>query len=352
MFKYVFIPAEESEPISSKSLSKAGGLSADELSKTAKEYFFEQSGGAARKIIIDNASPAEKKQIAKQIRDQYASTPSASQINSMEDDALLEIIKSTQASATCEITCITVPTPTNSHQAVSMYGDDNARNRDSPFNKRATDLMRATGHGLPADNSNADGKPSGIFGDVFVGRCHDNEVADIWERVDFTEDDITGDLSKVEWCRTARKKGGGGGHGGAPASLSSTLSNMTAQQNGAGANASAIGAGAAPSTGTTGTPGDNEENGYKWSQTDDEVEIRFAVPSNTKAKYVKVKYGIQSLKVSMSGTTLCEGETWGHITVDDSTYTIQDDSDTGGRELCITLGKKEAEQWNYAVMKK
>ncbi len=346
MFKYVFIPAEDSEPVSTREASKEGGLSDDALSKAAKEYFFEQSGGAARAKMLDNATPEEKKKIAQQIRNQYKSSPSESQINSMNDDQLIDIIRSTQASATCEITCLTVPTPLNNQKAVSMYGDDNARTRDLPLNKRATNLMRACGHGLPHDSVNEDGKPSGIFGDVFVGRCHDDEVKDIWERVDFTEDDIAGgngDLSQVEWCRTARKKGGGGGHGGSAASLSNTLSNMAAQKGASPGNTQAI---------ASAVPGELEENGYKWSQTDEEVELRFAVATGTKAKYVKVKYGVKSLKVSVSGSTLCDGETWGEIVVDESTYTIQDDIGTGGRELCISLGKKEQEEWNFAVMNK
>ena len=60
------------------------------------------------------------------------------------------------------------------------------------------------------------------------------------------------------------------------------------------------------------------------------------------------------LKVTVAGQTLCDGETWGDVAVDECTYTIQDDTDSssGGRELCITLGKKDSSQWNYAVMKK
>lgn len=342
LFKYVFIPAAESEPITVQTASKAGGLSDDALAKNAKQYFFEQSGGSAKAEALAKASPEEKKQIAQNVREQYASSPAAKQLNEMNDDAIINLIQSTQNSATCEITCLTVPTPLNGHMAVSMYGDDNARNKDYALNTRATNLMKACGHGLPADASNEDGKPSGIYGDVFVGRCHDNELEDIWEREDMLPEDVEGDLSKVEWCRTARKKNGGGGHGGAAANLSNTLQNMS---KGSGGNSNAIAAG--------GNPGDQEENGYKWSQTDDEVELRFSVAPGTKAKYVKVKFGFKTLKVSVAGQTLCDGDTWGKVSVDESTFTIQDDPDSNGRELCITLAKKdEGETWNFAVMNK
>ena len=70
-----------------------------------------------------------------------------------------------------------------------------------------------------------------------------------------------------------------------------------------------------------------------------------------KAKYVKVKFGQKTLKVTVTGQTLCDGETCGDVVVDDSTYTIQDSSDSpnGGRELCITLGKRNNGHWNYAI---
>ena len=344
MFKYVLIPAVESEPITTLEASKAGGLEDDALGKNAKQYFFEQSGGAERANNLDNATPEEKKQLAQQVRDQYSS--SNSQLNDFDDDAIINILKSTQGSATCEISCLTVPTAINDHKAVSMYGDDNARTKDLPMNPRATALMKACGHALPADASNEDGKPSGMYGDVFVGRCHDNEMADVWERVDLTADEVEGDLEKVEWCRTARKKGGGGGHGGTTAaSLSNTMQNFSKQQG------AAASAGALPSPG--GVPGETEENGYKWTQSSDEVEIRFAVAAGTKAKYVKVKFGFKSLKVTLAGQTLCDGETWGNVAVDESTFTIEDCPDSEGRELCISLGKKDAgEQWNFAVMSK
>lgn len=226
MFKYVFIPASESEPILSHTASKQGGLSNDALAQTAKHYFFEKSGGAQRARALDHASPESKAQLVQQIRQEYSASSSA--IQTMDDEAILHLYKSTHASATCEIICLTVPTALNGYKAVSMYGDDNARNKNYPFNKRATELMKACGHALPSDGSNEDGKLSGVYGDVFVGRCLDDEIKDIWERVDMDVEEVEGDLDKIEWCRIARKKGGGGGHGGSSAaSLSSTLQNMS-----------------------------------------------------------------------------------------------------------------------------
>ena len=72
-----------------------------------------------------------------------------------------------------------------------------------------------------------DGSLGGVFGDMFVGRCKDDEVGDVWERVDFTMDDVATDTPKdLEWCRVAQERGGGGGHSAsASPSLSAMMSN-------------------------------------------------------------------------------------------------------------------------------
>lgn len=61
----------------------------------------------------------------------------------VSDDALLTLATNT----TCEITALTVPYAKNANTAVSMYSDDKAKNKNLPFNKKATALARACGHG-------------------------------------------------------------------------------------------------------------------------------------------------------------------------------------------------------------
>merc|ERR1712224_493500 len=111
----------------------------------------------------------------------------------------------------------------------------------------------------------------------------------------------------------------------------------------------------AANTATTDNPATSK--GYTWSQSEDEVEIRFVVPKETKTKNVKVKFGTKSLKVSLEGIEcdkpiLLEGETWDKIEVDGSTFTIQDEPNAQptGRELCVSLEKQTPEQtWNYPI---
>ena len=80
-------------------------------------------------------------------------------------------------------------------------------------NRRATELLVACGHNIttePSPNTVSIGAapPGGICGDAYVARCHDDEMADVWERVDFTIEDSN---PRADWCSVARQPGGGGG---------------------------------------------------------------------------------------------------------------------------------------------
>lgn len=341
-FKYILIPANDSQPIQELEGDTSGGLSDDFLSKTAKEYFYTQNGGDRRAAALDNASPEERKLLADKVRSQYGggSDQASEQLKAMDDDALIGMFRASEASATCEIIALTVPTALNKHRAVSIYADDNARNRNLPHNKRASALMSACGHSKSSSSSSGDG---GVAGDVFIGRCHDNEAQDIWVRVDFTKEDVDGDLDTMDWCKVARTKGGGGGFGGSGGAAS--LSGMMSNALGGGANTG----GGMASNDATNSGEQTTDDGYVWSQTEDEVELKFSVAPGTKARDVKVKFQSKALQVSVSGENICNGETFGNLILDDCTYTIQDVAGKDNRELCVILGKKTPENWSWAI---
>ena len=199
----------------------------------------------------------------------------------------------------------------------------------------------ACGHNIsnePSPNRTAIGAapPAGVCGDVFVGRCHDDEIADIWERVDFTVEDAN---PRSEWCDVARQPGGGGGGGhsaaaggggGGARSLSSLMNQNAAAMDSSGFR-------------------EGKADGYTWSQNDEEVELRFPVASGTKAKYVKINFGKTKLKVVVAGQTLLNGTLGGTVEVDDSTFTIEDANGGTSKELCVTLGKKEGNTWPFVI---
>mmetsp|Transcript_38365 Transcript_38365/g.81876 ORF Transcript_38365/g.81876 Transcript_38365/m.81876 type:complete len:354 (-) Transcript_38365:1300-2361(-) len=350
MFKYVFIPADDSRPLEVREGDKSGGLSDDVLSKEAKAYFYASSDKGARAAALENATPEQRKVLADQLRNEVraasSASPYASQMAAMDDDALIGIMRTTHTSATCEITALTVPTPLNQQRAVSIYSADDARTQNLPYNRRATELLVACGHnitGVPTPSTTSIGAapPGGICGDAFVGRCVDDEIKDVWERVDFTIEDAN---PRSEWCDVARRQGGGGSPGGAGGGGGlRSLSGLMNQ------NAAAITAG--PGAGADGGNSfrEGKGDGYAWSQNDEEVELRFPVSAGTKAKYVKVNFGTSKLKVVVAGQTLLSGALGGTVDVDDSTYTIEDANSGTGKELCVTLGKKEGNTWPFVI---
>jgi hypothetical protein len=278
-FQFVRIPADSSEPIESLFLSKEGGLSDDALIAHAKEYFSIQTGNHERAQALAAASPGERQVIAAQVRQQLAISDDSAKtrLDELTDDQVINIIFKSQLQSACDIMALTVPTANNNHRAVSLYSAESSKQHGMPQNDRATALVTACGHAVN----------DGIYGDVFVGRAHDDEMGDVWTRDDFTVADAD---PKAEWCRTARSQGGGGGSG---SSAASSLSNIV-QQQGSG-NVQVIPTNqqtqsVPQSFGENGAPA-VQGQGYAWTQDNEEVELKFQVPGGTKAKYCKVDFG-------------------------------------------------------------
>ena len=342
-FPFVLIPADDAQPLEVRTASRSGGLSDDALLRVAKGYFQDRSGNRAKLDQLERLSEEERAALAVQLRAQAGNSPQA---QALSDEQLIGFLRTGYESSSCEISALTVPTADNSQVAVSMYAADDSRGRGLDPNRRATELMVACGH-LPPQGE--DGIPPGVCGDVFVGRCRDDEAGDVWQRLDFGPDDAD---PRAEWCREARRPGGGGGKSGAGGAggggaagagggaSAPSLSGLMAQyaQGGSGSGV------AMPAVASSGG------EIFKWSQNDEEVELKFSVARGTKAKYVKVNYSKRKVKVTVAGQTLVNGETGGDIVADDCTYTLQDDPDNAdGRELCVTLGKADASNWPYAI---
>jgi hypothetical protein len=225
----------------------------------------------------------------------------------------------------CDISALTIPTSQNNYTAVSLYtaGGD-------VLNPRATKLV--VGCGMDTT----------VNGNVFVGRCIDNEPGDIWERVDFTIADVD---PSSDWCKLARSSSSGSSSRSSPTSLSSILQ----QQMQGGQGTTMVNA-----TETTDTFGTNgtcvTESWGSWSQTKDEVELKLVVPQGTKSKDVKIHFQRTHLSIQVHGVELVEGTTFDPIIVDDCTYTIQNEGPAQQREVCVSLAKANSRvTWSYTV---
>ena len=325
-FQYVLIPANTSALPITKTGSTAGGLEKDELVQNAKEYFFQQSDASKHVKALKNASPEQRTELAEQFKKQ-PSNANNPHLHKLSNEQILQLLESTHATPSCEIIALTIPTRGNGYQAVSMYISQFTDGMS--LNKTASGIVLACGHGLPEA---AGQKQPGIYGDVFVGRAKDDEAGDEWKRLDFTPDDL---LPNSSWIQVARTPGGGGGTGGGSSAAAPSLSGSVMQQLRLGGDETEN----ATLAETTPMIEEEEDLGYTWDQTDDEVEVKFKCDASTKGKDVQVQFARTSLKVQVKGETLVDGKTGGSVVVDDCTYTLQDEGT--GRELCIVLGKLE-----------
>ena len=319
-FTYVYIPEDDNEAVQLLEGDGAGGLTEDKLTRSVKE-FFSGSGTAASGGSSSTAlTAAQEGVLASEIRSSaIRAGGNASQLAAVSDAALVAI----HNSSSCEITALTVPTSSNSYRAVSMYSDDKAAGKGLLANRRATELARACGHGSAA-----------VLGGAFVSRYHDNEEQDIWERVNFSIEDASPDSA---WCTA----GGGGGGTGSGSSLSGMLDQFRGQQGGqGGSDVMQMGRALPSQSGVR----EIQEGSYKWSQGDDEVELKVPVEGGVSGKDVKVKFHASSIEVNVKGEALLRGDLGGGVLIDDCTWCL----DNG--ELQITLGKRDGSQrWECAI---
>jgi hypothetical protein len=351
-FRYVLIPVDESQPIEERTADKSGGLTDDALIHEARQYFHRLTGAETRAKYMESvhADPEQRKIFARQIRERLSETPHVnhSSLEDLDDDQIFDMFQQNQMEPTCDIVVLTMPTRMNGFTAVSMYVAEHSRQLYAP-NTRATALMVACGHVMDAAVSSS----AAVHGDVFVGRAKDDEqsVDGIWERLDFLQKDAD---PGAEWCRIARSPEGGGGRSGGtpPASLSNLVQQQNLQVLAADSNSN----GTFQNTqfGMNGAPPVVESWG-KWSQTDEEVELRFVVDAGTKAKDCNVTFGRRHLRVQVSGQTLLSGSTFDDILHDECTFTLHDmmmqmDNEESARELCVTLMKAETgPTWPFAI---
>ena len=215
-----------------------------------------------------------------------------------------------------------------------MYTDDKAKNKSLLLNVRATVLARACGHG-----------EAQIFGDAFVSRYHDDEVKDIWKRINLSIEET---LPTSQWC-----KGGGGGLGkGSGSSMSSVMANMGKTEANGGVKKMGPGVGSAKpesvivSDGEQPVAGQKAGQNHRWTQEPSEVELRIEVDKLVNAKNVIIKFSAKHLKVSVAKDVVVDAVLGGNVIIDECTYTIQDNIVNESRDLIITLGKANAKNWD------
>jgi hypothetical protein len=325
-FTFVLIPCDINQPIQEIQESKSGGLEKDALLQYANQYFATQ-------------------------RKQHVSTS----INDPQQSMIDKITPSVN------ITAVTVPTKDNHYVACSLYSINvsTASSDVPPINTCANEILTACGHTVVVTTTSSDNNDgtagNAIYGDAFCGRAYDDETKE-WERLDIYANEIN---ASADWCRIARKVGGGGGIGRTTTSSLSSIAQQISNQKKSGTNSTNSPMEIIQDTSTTtsalntyGMDGIDPviESWGTWTQTNDEVELKIAIPVGTTSKQCQILFHKNTIKVSIHNNIIMDGTTYDPISIDDSTFTIQDGYGSTGRELCITIGKVETGRtWMYVA---
>ena len=221
-----------------------------------------------------------------------------------------------------EITLLTTPTVGTKFASESLYSPAGGR----LLNERATAIARACGH------INAE-----LRGDVFLGRCVDDERGDRWFRLPLTLAEAT---TAADWVVAAAAANRGKSLGTySSGGLQAALQNMVADRTGTAVGATEIGGDAWICA---------ADRQFSWRQRDEEVEVRVPVPKGTKAKDVTVvltslRAGVRlnAAEPGMAGALSKLGGSflYAPIIVADSAWVLEDDTDGTGRLISLTLAK-------------
>lgn len=329
MFKYVLVPADTSRRIEEISAPK-GSLENEELRKRAEQEFGRDEGK------MDNVKHQQE--------------TVAQLVSQGMDQSKIEEFVQTHASnlgSNVEIITIQVACAKNNFIGVSIYCDANSKFKAGVLpNERVTSLLRLCGH-----------KDLVAMGDCFIGRCLDDESCE-WERRDFPLDDFRPDADWVLDTAAANK-----GRNMQAYSTSGSLKAMTTAKTEGGGGLGqglGLGGGGGRSSSAPPPPGGVVGEGFTWSQTAEEVEVRVRVPQISTAKNIRVVIGATALRITLPSTTsssdepdldkrLVTGATlFEKVSAGESTWTIENErggAGAGVRVLCISLAKANNQTW-------
>lgn len=288
---YVYIPHDTSKEMKEMTLkvydeyTRAGDLLPDHL----KELF-----GIIQKVNVDLTL------FHKQAAQHLSSKGAPSQIS---DATMRELAEQGQV----ETFCLVKPVPSNNHTSINIYLDEVGMLKRLPLNPRASDIAAKSGFSPPPD----------FYGDVFIGRVSTKP------RVINTHFKLGVDTSPdAEWLKNA---------------MMENLEYQTAMNQITGKNETQP-----AKAGEDGIA--KEEEGYEWTQTDEEVELVVNLSDeSTASKDIQVEYRPTHVHMKIKGEILLRIDFFARIDPDGCTWTIE----KSGKDvkIVVTCEKVEAISW-------
>lgn len=286
VFEFVKIPADTREPITTQ-FCRRQQTSGDELPLHLKQFFSDGQG-------VDMSLLSQQ---VDKLKTSHSTLASAGANTAVSAEAMNKAV----SGGSVETFPLVHPADTNDYTGIYIYLDEVGMLKRKPLNKRAADLAQRCGF-EPA--------PS-FYGDIFVGRVKTkpgmttidfNSTSDMDPRSAWATRAIGENLA---WHQGMKQLSGG------------------ARQ---------------PSR-----PGEEEpaeEKGFKWSQTDEDIEIAITLATAANRKQIVVDFEPQQVTVEIAGEPLIAIPLFDGIDGDGCTWTLEN-----GTALIITCEKANPIAW-------
>jgi HSP20 family molecular chaperone IbpA len=215
------------------------------------------------------------------------------------------------------------PSEHNGWCGVYLYLDEVGMLKGLPPNRRAGRLAMECGF----DGVN-------FFGDMFIGRVQTKPAP--MRSVDFKLSDLD---SSAPWMRSATMENVEYSKGlkELEAAMGRNGGMQTINMDGSG--------GASAGGGNASNMPSGKADGYRWEQTEDEIELIVDVPRGTTSKSVRVLFKPRQVVVKINDETVCDIERlYDAVRPDECTWTM------GPDEVCVSMAKTDEENiWRALV---
>jgi hypothetical protein len=285
---FVCVPANSSKPMEERTVLIPAGHRGDYLVDYLRQEF---STGS------ENVDVSLLQQQAQQTLAASPDTPT-----SVSDATLQQVAQA----ASVETFALVHPTPANRFTGIQIYLDEVGMLKRLPLNSRAMNYAERAGF-VP---------PPQFFGDVFLGRIQKKPaITNLPFRLGM---DTAPDAS---WLSRATMEN---------LEYQSAMNEMTGRKDARQAN-------------VAGSDGQaQQEDGFQWTQTEEEIEISIPLATGTKSKDVQVKFRPHHFSVQVDKLPkVTETRLFEHVDMDGCTWTIDRDTNT----LIITMEKVDAALW-------
>lgn len=296
---YVLIPSDTSKPLQQLSFHPIKNVGGDQLIDHVQPEFSKKDD----ELIDIELLRQQQSQttLAAAMGDGDGTLPSVSD----------STIRKVSEQANVETFTVVHPTPQNNYTSVVMYLDEIGMMKHLPLNTRASDYCYRAGF-----------NPAPIFyGNVYIGRIQQRPKL---HNISF----VLGPDTSFD----------------APWLQSAVSSNLRYQQE----LNKITGQGDVRQASVAGSDGNvQNEDGFQWTQTEQEIELQVLLPNEALSKHVSVKFHPQTLTVLYQKDPKLSLSLFERIDCDACTWTLESTSaDTGpGKKLTITMEKLEEAYW-------